>query len=86
MSGAMTRVNERSPTQAPGRPVSASAMTTRQPSGVVGLNANGVGVLSPVEPEFYEVARPLLGERIADVGLRLKPTWRLSRTKTPRQW
>ena len=40
---------------------------------VSGLDAYGVGLLSPTRPEFDEFARPLLGERIADVGLRLKP-------------
>jgi hypothetical protein len=40
---------------------------------VSGLDAYGVELLSPTRPEFDEFARPLLGERIADVGLRLKP-------------
>jgi hypothetical protein len=40
---------------------------------VNGLDAYGVALLSPTRPEFDEVARPLLGERIADIGLRLKP-------------
>ena len=40
---------------------------------VNGLDAYGVELLSPTRPEFDEVARPLLGERIADVGLKLKP-------------
>ena len=40
---------------------------------VNGLDAHGVELLSPTRPEFDEFARPLLGERIADVGLRLKP-------------
>jgi hypothetical protein len=40
---------------------------------VNGLDAHGVDLLSPTRPEFDEVARPLLGERIADTGLRLKP-------------
>ena len=40
---------------------------------VTGLDAFGVKLLSPTQPEFDEFARPLLGERIADVGLRLKP-------------
>jgi hypothetical protein len=30
-------------------------------------------LLSPTQPEFDESARPLLAERIADIGLRLKP-------------
>jgi hypothetical protein len=38
-----------------------------------GLDADGVTLLSPTQPEFDESARPLLGERIADVALRLKP-------------
>jgi hypothetical protein len=40
---------------------------------VNGLDADGVELLSPTRPEFDEFARPLLGERIANVGLRLKP-------------
>jgi hypothetical protein len=40
---------------------------------VNGLDAYGVTLLSPARPEFDELARPLLGERIADLGLRLKP-------------
>jgi hypothetical protein len=40
---------------------------------ISGLDVNGVGLLSPLQPEFDELARPLLGDRIADVGLRLKP-------------
>jgi hypothetical protein len=40
---------------------------------VSGLDAYGVEMVSPTRPEFDEFARPLLGERIADVGLRLKP-------------
>ena len=40
---------------------------------VNGLDAYGVELLSPTQPEFDEFARPLLGERIADIGLRLKP-------------
>jgi hypothetical protein len=40
---------------------------------VNGLDAYGVELLSPTRLEFDEFARPLLGERIADVGLRLKP-------------
>ena len=40
---------------------------------VNGLDAYGVELLSPTRPEFDDVARPLLGERIADLGLRLKP-------------
>jgi hypothetical protein len=40
---------------------------------IKGLDASGVELLSPTAPEFDELARPLLGERIADVGLTLKP-------------
>jgi hypothetical protein len=40
---------------------------------VDGLDAYGIELLSPTRPEFDELARPLLGERIADLGLRLKP-------------
>jgi hypothetical protein len=40
---------------------------------VDGLDADGVSLLSPARPEFDELARPLLGERIADLALRLKP-------------
>jgi hypothetical protein len=40
---------------------------------VTGLDAYGVELFSPARPEFDEFARPLLGERMANVGLRLKP-------------
>jgi hypothetical protein len=40
---------------------------------VNGLDAYGVVLLSPTFPEFDDFARPLPGERIADVALRLKP-------------
>src|SRR5918999_2248707 len=40
---------------------------------VDGLDSYGIELLSPTRREFDEFARPLLGERIADVGLRLKP-------------
>ena len=40
---------------------------------VTGLDAHGVELLSPTRPEFDEFARPLVGERVASVGLRLKP-------------
>jgi len=40
---------------------------------VTGLDAYGVELLSPTRPDFDAFARPLLGERIADVGLSLKP-------------
>jgi hypothetical protein len=38
-----------------------------------GLNAYGLELLSPTRPEFDALARPLIGERIADAALRLKP-------------
>ena len=38
-----------------------------------GLNAYGLELLSPTRPEFDAIARPLIGERIADAALRLKP-------------
>ena len=37
------------------------------------LDADGISLLSPTRPEFDDVARPLLGQRIADTGLELKP-------------
>ena len=40
---------------------------------VKGLDLYGVGLLPPTRQEFDELARPLIGERIADAGLRLKP-------------
>jgi hypothetical protein len=40
---------------------------------VTGLDTHGVELLSPTRPDFDEFARPLIGERIANVGLRLKP-------------
>lgn len=40
---------------------------------VDGLDAYGIELLSPTRPEFDELARPLLGERIADLALNLKP-------------
>jgi hypothetical protein len=40
---------------------------------VDGLDAHGIELISPTRPEFDELARPLIGERTADVGLRLKP-------------
>lgn len=40
---------------------------------VTGLDADGITLISPTRPEFDDVARPLLGERIADLGLQLKP-------------
>ena len=40
---------------------------------VDGLEADGVSLVSPTLPTFDDMARPLLGERIADIGLKLKP-------------
>jgi hypothetical protein len=40
---------------------------------VNGLNADGVGLVSSADCGFDELARPLLGERVADIGLKLKP-------------
>jgi hypothetical protein len=40
---------------------------------VDGLDAHGIELLSPTRPEFDEFARPLLGDRVADIGLKLKP-------------
>jgi hypothetical protein len=40
---------------------------------VDGLEADGVSLLSPTSATFDDLARPLLGERIADIGLKLKP-------------
>jgi hypothetical protein len=40
---------------------------------VDGVDAYGIELLSPTRPEFDELARPLLGERIADLALRLSP-------------
>jgi hypothetical protein len=37
------------------------------------LPAAGVRLMSPAEPDFDAVARPLIGERVADVALQLKP-------------
>jgi hypothetical protein len=48
---------------------------------VNGLDAHGVELLSLIRPEFDEAARPLLGERIAGLGLRLKPMLVTSRTR-----
>ena len=38
-----------------------------------GLDGEGVTLLPPTAPEFDSVARPLIGERVADLALRLKP-------------
>ena len=40
---------------------------------VDGLAAYGIELVSPTLEEFDDIARPLLGERISDVGLKLKP-------------
>jgi hypothetical protein len=40
---------------------------------VNGLDAEGVKLISPASPDFDELARPLMGERFAHVGLQLKP-------------
>lgn len=38
-----------------------------------GQDAHGVTLISPGRDEFDQLARPLLGERIADIGLKIKP-------------
>jgi hypothetical protein len=40
---------------------------------VDGLDADGVKLISPANPQFDELARPLMSERIAHVGLQLNP-------------
>ena len=40
---------------------------------VDGLEPDGVSLISPTLSTFDDMARPLLGERIADIGLKLKP-------------
>jgi hypothetical protein len=40
---------------------------------VNGLDTHGVHLISPSRPDFDQLARPLIGHRIADVGLALKP-------------
>ena len=40
---------------------------------VDGLDAEGVRLISPSSSDFDELAKPLMGERIAHVGLQLKP-------------
>lgn len=37
------------------------------------LSAHGVTLVSPADPRFDALARPLIGERVADVVLQLKP-------------
>ena len=51
---------------------------------VDGLDSDGVMLLSSVRPEFDEMARPLLGERIADIGLKLKPMLVIVSNQSPR--
>jgi prophage regulatory protein len=66
MSGAMTRVNGTSRTEAPGRPVSAGSAATRTSSGVV------AGPVAPVKLLRFPVVR----ER---TGLSRSTIWRLER-------
>ncbi len=40
---------------------------------VTDLHAHGVRLISPTHPEFDAIARPLIGERVADRVLALKP-------------
>ena len=40
---------------------------------VDGLDGDGVRLISPASPGFDELARELMGERIAHIGLQLKP-------------
>jgi len=40
---------------------------------VNGLDGECVRVISPANPEFDDLARPLMGERVAHIGLQLKP-------------
>ena len=40
---------------------------------VNGLDDYGVRLISPASPDFDTLARPLMGERIAHIGLQLKP-------------
>jgi len=37
------------------------------------LDNEGVRLISPASPDFDDLARPLMGERIAHIGLQLKP-------------
>lgn len=50
---------------------------------VDGLDAEGVRLLSPLHPEFDQTARPLLGARIADTALKLKPMLVIVRNDSP---
>src|SRR2546423_11819948 len=43
------------------------------PIDVRGFEADGVKVIPPTAPEFDDLARPLIGERVADTVLQLKP-------------
>jgi hypothetical protein len=40
---------------------------------VNGLDDEGVRLISPASPDFDDLARPLMGERVAHIGLQLKP-------------
>jgi hypothetical protein len=40
---------------------------------VTALDGHGVSLLPPTAPEFDRIARPLIGERVADLALGLKP-------------
>jgi len=40
---------------------------------IEGLDGGRVPLVSPEDPEFDAWARPLMGERISDIGLKLKP-------------
>jgi hypothetical protein len=48
------------------------------------LESDGVTLVSPLRPDFDSLARPLLGERIADIGLGLKPMLVIVRNQSPR--
>jgi hypothetical protein len=50
---------------------------------VNGLDADGVGLLSPDSPGFDEVASQLMGERIAHIGLQLKPMLAIVSNESP---
>jgi hypothetical protein len=50
---------------------------------VVGLDADGVRLISPASPGFDDLARPLMGERIAPVGLQLKPMLAIVSNENP---
>jgi hypothetical protein len=50
---------------------------------VDGLDAYGVRLISPVSPEFDTLARPLMGERIAHIGLQLRPMLAIVQNDSP---